>query len=129
MKYIDILNVRANVINEILKKKIPMRIKFPLMNNIDKMEACRAKWANIYEELVKRYCQMDENGNPVVINDSYSVAEDKMADFQQEFNAIANMEACDVDTVSVEWLEEDYDEYRFDILTIEELHALKFMIA
>lgn len=132
MKYGEILNISRNIyLNSVSEKKLPMKIKLPLFFNLKKIKEAMSGWETAFIELLNRYANKDENGSPIVINDEYDIPVNLKQDYLKEFNDILNCDSGlsqnDIQYISMDCFE-DYDETKFDILTIGEMESLLFMM-
>ena len=132
MKYREIINISRNGhLSSVSEKKLPMKIKLPLFANIRKLKEAMVDWEVSFTELLNRYANKDKNGNPSVINEKYDIPEDKIKDYNKEFDDILSCDSGllekDLQYIPIEYFE-DYDETKFDVLTINEMEALLFMI-
>ena len=108
-----------------------MKIKLPLLYNIDKFSNAIQKWNLCINELLERYCNKDENGNPIVVNENYDIKKEFIDEYNNEFNDIITSDSFlkkkDLQRIPIAYFNQ-YDEEKFDILTLKDIQALLFMI-
>ena len=132
MRYSEVINISKNTyLYSIFEKKLPMKIKLPLLFNIKKIKEVMSNWEMAFAELVKQYANKDEDGNVIIINEKYDIPIDKINDYTREFNDILNcnsgLSKKDLQYIPMTYFE-DYDETKYDVLTINEMESLLFMI-
>lgn len=119
----DILNFATIKFAE---KHLPVKLAFAIAANAEAMNGALKAFETNRIELLKRYSEKDGEGNPVIEDDSYKLAD--AAEYAKELGELAETEAeITVTTVDAEILEK-CDEDGFDKLTVRELTILKFMI-
>ena len=108
-----------------------MKIKLPILFNVNRLSSALTEWNASCNELVKRYANKDDKGNPVVINDNYDIPDNVIDDYNKEFNDImrcdANISEKSLQKIPIQYFDE-YDESKFDILTLNDIQLLQFMI-
>ncbi len=132
MTYQEVVDIMGGISSSsLMSKKIPMKMKLPVLYNISKLSEALDRWNVSCRELLNRYANKDAQGNPVIINDNYDIPAEFMDDYHKEFKDIMS---CDSGLSKKELQKipmgcfDDYDEEKFDILTLQEIQALQSMV-
>lgn len=125
MKNIEIVRF-FNHAGEVKKKKLPVKIGFALNRNLATLEGIAADYNRAREEILKKHCIKDAEGNYLMENEEY-VIPDKSA-YTEEMEELLNFKnEVQIQKVTMEDMEK-CDSEKFDSLTPEELELLSFMI-
>lgn len=132
MVYKEIIDIMLNISNSsLMTKKVPMKIKLPILYNIDKFRNVINNWELCYKELLNRYANKDRNGNIIIVNENYNIKNEFIDIYNEEFNDLimsqAGISKNDLQKIPLAYFDE-YDEEKFDILTLSDIQALQFMI-
>ena len=125
MTLAEILQKQRNLA-ALANMKLPYKLAYAIYKNLGKMEAEVKAIEETRLNIIKEYAVKDENGEPVVVDNKYDLG-DNVAAFTEEFQNFMSTETeVDILTVPEAVLETDYS--RFDILTVDQIAALDFMI-
>ena len=125
MTLTEILQKQRNLA-ALANMKLPYKLAYAISKNLGKMEAEVKAIEETRLNIIKEYAVKDENGEPVVVDNKYDLG-DNVAAFTEEFQNFMSTETeVDILTVPEAVLETDYS--RFDILTVDQIAALDFMI-
>lgn len=132
MTYQEVVGMMRGISSSsLMSKKIPMKIKLPVLYNIGKLSEALNRWDVSYGELLRRYANKDADGNPVIIGDHYDIPAEFMDDYNKEFKDImscdSGLSGNELQKVPVGYFD-SYDEEKFDILTLQEIQSLQSMI-
>ena len=127
MTYLEALNHYTNL-NALRDKKLPTKLSIAVVRNVKILTPIFDVIRDKEAELVRTYGKKDENGEPIV-KDSIVIFEndETAASYKKEHAALFSMDE-NVDFVKVDIDELDYDSDKYDVLTIEEMSTLLFMI-
>ncbi len=125
MTLTEVLN-KQNTLRELLRelagKKLPYKLTYTISKNLVKLQS----EAKIIEDgrmkLIDSYAVKDEDGKPVIKDNSYDLGE-KVEEFTAEFQKYMATET-EVDIYSVPAAVFEIEDPRFDVLTVEQIVAL-----
>lgn len=115
-----------NGIPEIKKKQLPIKVGFAINKNLAMMETVAKAYEEERAKILEKYCEKDENGQPVKNEGEYMLADRE--GYAKGINELLDIETdFAVHTVTLEDIEK-CDTGKFDALTPYELDLLEFMI-
>lgn len=110
------------------KKKLPVRISYALSRNVERLKSEYELYEKGRLELVNKYCEKDEQGQPIIEGNHFKFEGTNMQEFNNEFQEYLTTEidfnVYKVDESELFKLEDE----RYDVLTGEELGVLQFII-
>lgn len=125
MTLTEILQKQRNLA-ALANMKLPYKLAYAISKNLGKMEAEVKAIEETRLNIIKEYAVKDENGEPVINDKVYDLG-DNMEAFTEEFqNFLATETEVDIFTVPEAVL--GTDDPRFDVITVNQIVALDFMI-
>lgn len=108
------------------EKKLPVQLSYAISVNLAKLKPSVVDYNENYTKLILEHCKKDENGNPLIENNSYLF--DDVAGVNKAILEL-NLAKVKVDLTTVP-IETIYkcDEECFDSLSVNEINAMSFMI-
>ena len=104
------------------RDKLSAKVNYQISKNIkpynDEIEA----YDEARKAIVKKYANLDENGEPVVIGDNYDVPNEKLKDFEREIKELGEQE------VNTAWKMIKLDDLESAGLAPIDYYNLDFMI-
>ena len=104
------------------RDKLSGKVNYQISKNIkpynDEIEA----YDEARKAIVKKYANLDENGEPVVIGDNYDVPNEKLKDFEREIKELGEQE------VNTAWKMIKLDDLESAGLALIDYYNLDFMI-
>lgn len=107
-------------------KRLPVKIAFAIHKNARVFEPAMKAYSETRKTLIEQYAKKDEEGNPIIENDEYTIIG------VEQFNA--DMEELLTEEIEVEVHKVHADEFaklddpKYDALTVSEMSILNFMI-
>ena len=117
-----------NALNDVRKKKLPVKLSFVLSRNLKKMDEVVNDLEEKRNELIEKYGERGEDGN-LLVGEKGEIKVTNANAFMNEMMEVLNADIeITLDSISEEDIEKcDRDGY--DNLTVEEVGALENMIA
>ena len=125
MTLTEILQKQRNLA-ALANMKLPYKLAYAISKNLGKMEAEVKAIEETRLNIIKEYAVKDENGEPVVVDNKYDLG-DNVAAFTEEFQNFMSTET-EVDIFTVPEAVLGADDPRFDVITVNQIAALDFMI-
>ena len=125
MTLIDVIKRQA-FLASLVKKKLPYKLSYAISKNIKKLE----DEIKIIEEgriaLLEEYAVKDENNKPVITDNRYELG-DMLEKYTEEYKKYMDTDT-DVEIYVVHFSVLEYDDSRLDVLTVEEIVNIDFML-
>lgn len=115
----------CNSLTNIRQKKLPVRMALILGRNLKKLGEALKDISEQRDGLIERYCDRDEDGNPIIENGQIRLADTTFWDDEKELYDIDI--PIELEKISMADIER-CDEEKFDSLTVDELSAMECMI-
>ena len=123
----EINNVYQTLTN-VKEKRLPVKLAFTLTKNLKKMESIVKSIEETRGELIRKYAEKDEHGEPKETNGRITVTPENTPAFNRDLTELLDTDnEITFERVPLS-LVERCDEAEFDSLTLEEVYALGCMI-
>lgn len=128
MTLLDVINKQKSLV-ALADKRLPYRLAYAISKNIVKLHAEAEIIEKGRKDLIDEYVVKSESGEPVIEENQYKIKEEKVEEFNTEFDNYMSMETdVKIMTIGGASIEATMDSDKYDALTPAELIALDFMI-
>lgn len=129
MTNIEVVNT-INLLSTIGGKRLPVKVGFAISKNIGILEGVWKPYEKERQKLIDTYAAVDEDGKKITKkvngNEQYVFIDEKA--HNEEMRALFDVEN-EIDNIHMIDLSElEYESDRYDVLTVNEIKALDFMI-
>lgn len=116
-------------LNTLTKRILPAKLSYAISRNTKLLIEEYQIMNEERQKILEKHCLRDENGKPVLKDNAYTYADDELknAAIREQTELLETEIEVDIMMVPVSILEK-CEEGRFDVLTVEEVSMLDFMI-
>ena len=116
-------------LNTLTKRILPAKLSYAISRNTKLLVEEYQTMAEERQKILEKHCLRDENGKPALKDNAYTYADDELknAAIKEQTELLETEIEVDIMVVPVSILEK-CEEGRFDVLTVEEVSMLDFMI-